>query len=502
MQRHLKPVPQVVILSVEEEAIAADEISGNRIDTEKESADIDRLGDIVITMGDAQVVVSNTPEVSTIDKELVFAVGDMAVAGTDSSADNIVGQVLLDQSTSTEGFVSSVKEGLVKMWEAIKAFFVKMWNNVKEFSIRMAKKLGLMEDKVEKVDKIYEDLSEYGIKNDADMEQFLKELDISVKDTLSGSSHTSASPKNDTSKKPHVDPPKQTDSFTPIAPFHFTGCMAHLCVGDGKQPIAPAQLAAKLNELHIYAITTSDQLRLTAEKLLEELIHIAEEGARDPSELRELIRKHQPKYDAINKHLTSRIGPSQTKFFLGDLYIKAHPHEHMKDSDAFLASPTFEISFKHYSHNSLNKLPLVNGKEAEAITAEASDWVKKTKNAWMESESEKIHALSLRLEKAIDHLMTLKPKPEDMGMDVDFQDLQGSARKISNSVIDTSIKSLAMEAKAAIRMGAWIAPELVARADEVFATVLDYCKQSGEYALRNVKGPLKTTKDVDDYFTQ
>jgi len=133
MRRHFVEQSQVVTLSVEEEAILADETGLHSAELDGILEDSNRLGDIVVSLGDAQATVSNTPEIGTMDQELVAAVADMAVAGTDSDPEGLVSDIMPPaEGLSAEGIGSAIKEKLVKMWEAVKYAIEGMWAVMKE----------------------------------------------------------------------------------------------------------------------------------------------------------------------------------------------------------------------------------------------------------------------------------------------------------------------------------------------------------------------------------
>lgn len=134
MRRHLVPEPTPT-LSVEEAAILSDEMAQAVNAANDCSQEIGRLGDIIVTVGDIETVVSNTPEISQVEQDLIGAVADMAVAGTDADPEDVMATSLDDESRkiTTESFIDSVKDKLAKMWEAIKKAFNTAIQHIKKF---------------------------------------------------------------------------------------------------------------------------------------------------------------------------------------------------------------------------------------------------------------------------------------------------------------------------------------------------------------------------------
>lgn len=139
MLRHFKKSePQPVFLSIEEEAIVADEINQHLADVTDAENHSERLGDIIVTMGDVETVVSNTPEIGTIEESLISAVADMAVAGSDADPETVASDLLPPaEGLSAEGIADTVKNTLRRIWQAVKDAMAKMWGHVKAFFARV-----------------------------------------------------------------------------------------------------------------------------------------------------------------------------------------------------------------------------------------------------------------------------------------------------------------------------------------------------------------------------
>jgi hypothetical protein len=134
MQRHLKARPTPAVssptLSVEEEAILIDEASEAGIAADAAAADLDRVAEVADVANDTMLVVDETPEVGQVEQELVNAVGEMAVAGTDEAAEDVISMPTgADDTISVEGIASALKS----LWQAIITAIKNMWVGIKHW---------------------------------------------------------------------------------------------------------------------------------------------------------------------------------------------------------------------------------------------------------------------------------------------------------------------------------------------------------------------------------
>ena len=158
MRRHFAAesiVTTPLHLSIEEEAILEDEMNLHSAELDGILEDSDRLGDIVVTMGDAQATVSNTPEIGTMEQELVSAVADMAVAGTDADPEDITKDMLPPaEGLSAESILESAGAMLKKIWDGIKAMMTKIWDHIKNFFMRIGEFITGTKRRIEKLEKL------------------------------------------------------------------------------------------------------------------------------------------------------------------------------------------------------------------------------------------------------------------------------------------------------------------------------------------------------------
>lgn len=275
MQRHLKATPPTLHLSVEEEAIALDEQSESVIDVETTSADIDRLGDIVVTMGDAQAVVSNTPEIKPIDEALVGAVGDMAVAGSDADPTELTANLVPGTSPSTEGFFSAAKDKITEIWNKIKEIMAKMWQHVRAFFGSRERGADKMIEDAKHVDTGMKDLYSRGFDTQAEFDQWLKDM-------------------------------ADRDSRW-TRPYQFRGSAGPLTL---RSKVVPQQhLKAELEKLRAHARNVIEEVIDAGLEATHFLTDVAKRCAADPAKVREIANEDMAKkYHAIFDKLASKIG--------------------------------------------------------------------------------------------------------------------------------------------------------------------------------------------------
>jgi hypothetical protein len=127
MRRIITPPSQrpIVRLSLEEQAILQDEQSQTLTGLETDGHEIDRLVATNAGLDDTILVVSETPEFGEVDRGLVDAVADAAVAGTDADPEQVI--TTTPEGLASEGFVSDVVDRLKKMWEKIREYLTNAW---------------------------------------------------------------------------------------------------------------------------------------------------------------------------------------------------------------------------------------------------------------------------------------------------------------------------------------------------------------------------------------
>jgi hypothetical protein len=154
MRRHLQPTPQPALqLSLEEEAIVADEINQHLMEVADAATATDRLGDIIISMGDVEVVAINEPKLGQVEGSLISSVADMAVAGTDADPEAVLAGLLPANGVSAESFGEKVKNALAELWKKIQAMIKIAWENIKRFFSRIGDLLSPRKHREEKARK-------------------------------------------------------------------------------------------------------------------------------------------------------------------------------------------------------------------------------------------------------------------------------------------------------------------------------------------------------------
>lgn len=131
MKRHFQDMPaEVVRLSVEEQAILDDTNNEAEIGLDVAEADVERVAEVANVANDAVLVVNEAPELGTVEQNLVAAVSDMAVAGTDADPAEVLAVAgPTDDAMTTEGIMSALKS----IWDAIVTSIKNMWLGVKHF---------------------------------------------------------------------------------------------------------------------------------------------------------------------------------------------------------------------------------------------------------------------------------------------------------------------------------------------------------------------------------
>jgi len=427
------PAPSYqVSLSVEEEAIASDELNGNVIELDKESADIDRLGDIVVSMGDVQTVISNTPEVSTIDKELVFAMGDMAVAGTDASADNIVGQALLDQSMSTESFIGGVKDKLSKMWQTIKEFIAKMWQHVKNFFTSQSKDAKILKAATEELDEDLKRLKERGFSSQADLDKWMRDNDAFFRQ----------------------DPPD----------FNFPLRLTRNLVIKGRM-VDPKQLTGELEKLRKYGMGAMEAIAHAGAEGLNAMIDVVKHCINDPANAAKITDEAADQYNGIFDKLAERLaigrGDTASPVFLGNFKIKMDlPATSALERRLLRArKPEFEINYEGDTHTEVRALEI-----GEIISANVpiAAWADFASHATVKSSIEEMSRLSDMLSSEITKLDDVRRKfiherdeqaESRMKSTDEAEQLGALFGGIQSNIAHDAMMSLAYEARDLAKMG-------------------------------------------------
>lgn len=146
MKRHLQIEPTDLNLSVEEEAILLDEQSQISAELNELDADATRIIDMNVIINDTTQVISGLPEVNGVEADLVAAVSEMAVAGTDADPDDILS--IPANGLSAEGFLKSVGDTLTNIWNAIKTAIAKMYEHLKKFFANFSLRSSMMKSKM------------------------------------------------------------------------------------------------------------------------------------------------------------------------------------------------------------------------------------------------------------------------------------------------------------------------------------------------------------------
>jgi len=491
--------PPVLRLSVEEEAIADDELSESGIELEKTSADIDRLDDIVITMNDVQVVISNTPEIKPIDQALVAAVGDMAVAGTDADSEGAVANMLLQNTPSTEGFFSSVKDKLSEMWQKICELMKKMWHRVEEFFGLRTKRAEKMGENVKEVDEGVKKLRDRGFKSQADFDAWVKRI--------------------------------EQDTLRSLPSYYFHGDAFHLTL-HGKV-VDPKHLAQELTKLHNYASGAVDSIIDTGIEATSLMIDIVKRCVSHPADTRKTMDDSFGKYANLMEKLFQKLGAGHQPELMGGFAIKSTTSSTAgQGGSTKVLYPEFEQKFGHLSSDKIEALPV---EELNATNAAVLKWVEFSKSTVTDNGRRRLVELSDTLRNEIDKLDKARHQvdresserakaPSNGDATDDFKKLAG---QIHDSGLSSTMWELAYQARDLAHMGSGTLIRIIDHADKIFKNAAKWSSSSFDHyediadheerhknnvAYRKENGhndyrhrsdvPLKNIKDVDDYFTK
>jgi len=450
-------------LSAEEEAIQIDESNQSAHELEQTSADIDRLGDIVVTVNEVQTVVSNTPEIQPIDAALTGAVGEMAVAGTDIAPDDIIEEMLPSENVSTESFVAAAKEKLAAMWKAIKEFFAKMWKHVKDFFGVGKKKAEKLEEKQKKTDESYAHLKGLGIHNENDYNAFVREVEKAIDADA-----------------------KKADK---IPTFHFYNQNSKLCLGDSTKPLPPRQLVVELQHLlkegeHMYKSFCDGVL-----KLLDYLANTVEQCLKDPERAGDTYKDMREGYQKIADklfldlkfHNGTTPGP-----LLGDLHLAVMSYTPGEERGT-MWSPRIHLPFTMGGGADEIQEPVMLS-DGVKLSENVHAWIRLTKGFFGQEMVEKIQQKSQKVESLIEQLIKHRPtdaelRGEHVGKDED--PIVKYAAGVSKFGIDIAIERLAYESKELVTMGVTAAVKLPQRIHQIFEVAADYAEASSMYLLKH-----------------
>jgi DNA-binding phage protein len=152
LAKHFTPQPDApVFLTVEEEAILADDMAQATTDMETVGNELDRTTDTTAVNADAAEVVGDMPEVGNVEQDLIASVAEMAVAGTDGEAADVAVNTEPTDGLATESIAETIKTAVLKVWETIKQGLNKLWDMFDAFFKNVTAYLTGIKSKVDKI---------------------------------------------------------------------------------------------------------------------------------------------------------------------------------------------------------------------------------------------------------------------------------------------------------------------------------------------------------------
>jgi hypothetical protein len=440
-------------LSLEEQAIEIDEVAQQDAELEQASNDIDQLGDIIVTMGDVQTVVSNTPEIGTIEQALVSSVADAAVAGTDAAPEELVSGMLPTEGVSAESLAADIKDRVAKIWASIKAFFAKMWQSVKNFFTSSKAQGDKLKEKTEKVEQTYSSL---------DWDQVMKDIEANMRG-------------------------KQQ-----ALPFEFRGRGQLLCLGESNTMVKPHDLSKHLAEVNRLGQRVVYDLMNEITDLLETLNRLIELCLSSPDRMMEAFENTVVMYNRQANVIETKTKDLPNNL-LGDLKLLGRGMLGLERdrTGASLQGPLVSVSVRNLSHVE-GKQELASDYDAANIGIVAKEWADFLSNGVAGHNVNKLEQLVKKLEAGIEKLIQHRPTDGEMttqGLRED--DYAGMKQTFSNRRKDTLILNIANEVRLNARLATSITTKLLVSITDIMAAAVSYCDQSAHYAAEYGSGPVK-----------
>lgn len=122
-------------ISLEEEQIMLDEAAQDAAGAEQDLGEAERIIEVSDALEELAVVADNIEEATPAEAQLAEIVGDMAVAGTDVSPEEVVPamEAFVGRKISTEG----IRETARAIWESILKFLKKVWEKIEGYFYRV-----------------------------------------------------------------------------------------------------------------------------------------------------------------------------------------------------------------------------------------------------------------------------------------------------------------------------------------------------------------------------
>ena len=124
-------LPPVSMISLEEEQIMLDEAASNQAEVAQDLSEAERIIEVSDALEDLAVVADGIEEATPAEAALVEVAGDMAVAGSDVTPEEIVPAMesYIGRRIATE----TIRETAASIWKSIQDFLKKIWTKIQDF---------------------------------------------------------------------------------------------------------------------------------------------------------------------------------------------------------------------------------------------------------------------------------------------------------------------------------------------------------------------------------
>lgn len=130
METH-RPAFEGVVLSLEEEQILLQEAQQDAAEVATDLNEVDRLVEVTAGLEDLAVIADGIEEATPAEVALIETAGDMAVAGTDIPAEEVV--PAMEAYKGGRIATENIRDTAASIWRQIQAFVKKVWEKIEGF---------------------------------------------------------------------------------------------------------------------------------------------------------------------------------------------------------------------------------------------------------------------------------------------------------------------------------------------------------------------------------
>lgn len=402
--RKMKVPPQIVRLSLEEQAILQDDQNVMITALDSDTHEIDRLIDTGVGLDQTTTIVNETPEFNSVDQALVSCVSDAIVAGTDADPEELAESMLSEKGVSAESFASTVLDGLKKMWEAIKAWLQKAWASIKKFFASLAAFFSPNKRKEEEAKKKQEE------------EEALKKASDEEKRQLA---------------KKYAKERAARDAHFEAGFFIFKGCVNHLSMfgrSNGDKILPPQKILQGARELTTYYAKAIKSITTHSFEQAKLVLATVEAIGSDATNLAEHVEKMAKPYLDIEQRMYSELElqgeGSVSPNLMGNIRLRVEKSTKTNVyglNELRLTNSTFD-SFSSDRECRAVAFSLDQGKEMLDINAH---WRMAMEEPVLKHDIERLQNISDQLERAYEKMLTAYVRPT---MDVRYTKTMSEVR--------------------------------------------------------------------------